>query len=719
MTPAFDEWQVTAATLFQGVLREDYRPIDVALAARNAMEALGIRAPSGDAYVVPLFDGDTPELTDEYVLFRPEKEQIGWHDTSFGISGRERFVDCADAAGTEIGHRVQFWLRDDITPSDAALPADDRPPSELAPVEPHAVDDSTVLDDLREFVRTEKHAERSGARRAYRELGLRESIRRGEAAGPFAFVGTTRDEMGDVAFVLQHVGDDDPSLRRDAGLFPGNRCLLDARGGPSWMPIDTELVSVDRPHVTFRPLDPGIDDETLERVVNGTDAWLTSLLNPVPFQRRLDAIESVAGADAKRELLAGTRPLGFTVNEHANYDPTPSLNDHQRRALVWADAAEDAVCIHGPPGTGKTRTLTAYVRYAATQGQHVLVAAHSNQAVDNLLVGDSTPDDPDPDSLHGLANDAGISLARAGGNTTNEVVAREYANEPLEAADVVAATTSAAAAFDRNRFDVGVVDEATQASRPATAIVLDCARKLVLAGDHKQLPPYSANEHDTDADSHPSLFEYLLERYGDDLAVPLREQYRMHEEIAAFPNREFYDALLETTERDESWTVDDLPPLRGVDVTGPERRDTAGNSYDNPAEADAVVAEVERLRDAGLPTADVGVIAAYTGQVRLLRQRLGDAGLSDVTVDTIDSFQGGEREAVVVSFVRSNDDGASGFLELPEEGPRRLNVALTRARKRLVLVGDWETLGTVAPHRTPGESCADVYARLADHLGLA
>lgn len=716
MTPAFDEWRVTDATLFQGTLEDVYRPIDVALAARNAMEALGIRAPSGDAYVVPLFDGDDPTLSDEYVLFRPEKEQVGWHDTSFGISGRERFVDCADAARTEIGHRVQFWLRDDITPADAALPETDRPPSELAPKEPHAVDESAVLDDLRAFVRTETDAERTAARREYHALGLDESIRRGETAGPFVFAGTTRDEMGDVAFVLQHT--EDASLRRDAGLFPGNRCLLDARGGPSWLPLDVELVSVDARHATVRPLDPGIDDETLERTLDECDAWVTSLFNPVPFQRRLDAIDSVADDRKKRALLAGTRPLGFTVNEHAEYDPTPALNEYQRRALVWADAAEDAVCIHGPPGTGKTRTLTAYVHYAATHGQRVLVAAHSNQAVDNLLVGDSTPDDPDPESLHGLADDAGLSLARAGGNTTNDVVATEYANEPLDGADVVAATTSAAAAFDRNRFDVGVVDEATQASRPATAIVLECARKLVLAGDHKQLPPYSATEHDADADSHASLFEALLERYGDDLAVPLREQYRMHEDIAAFPNREFYDGLLETTDRDGPWTIGGLPALHGVDVRGTERRDVAGNSYANPAEADAVVAEVERLRETGLPAADVGVIAAYTGQVRLLRQRLGDRGYGDVTVDTIDSFQGGEREAVVVSFVRSNDENASGFLELPEEGPRRLNVALTRARKRLVLVGDWETLGTIASHRTPDESCADVYARLADHLDV-
>jgi len=87
-----------------------------------------------------------------------------------------------------------------------------------------------------------------------------------------------------------------------------------------------------------------------------------------------------------------------------------------------------------------------------------------------------------------------------------------------------------------------------------------------------------------------------------------------------------------------------------------------------------------------------------------------------VDIDTVDSFQGSEREAIIVSFVRSNDDGYSGFLEFPTEGPRRLNVALTRARKRIVPIGNWDTLGTVAPHRSPNDSCADVYAELAERL---
>lgn len=126
----------------------------------------------------------------------------------------------------------------------------------------------------------------------------------------------------------------------------------------------------------------------------------------------------------------------------------------------------------------------------------------------------------------------------------------------------------------------------------------------------------------------------------------------------------------------------------------------------------------EALLDAGVAPPDVGVIAAYSGQVREILSRLGtlDRETTGLTVDTVDSFQGGERDAIVVSFARSNPDANAGFLEHPAEGPRRLNVALTRARKHLAVVGDWDILATRATHRTPEESCADTYATLRDTL---
>jgi len=713
----FGEWRVTDATLYRTALEDrDYRPLDVSAAAETAVQAVGVRANDRDAYVVPLFDEDGMEPTDEYVLYRPEKDQVGWYDTDFGITGTERFADASDLDTTSIAHRLRGWLGAAVEERGVDVDEETLPPTRIAPTTPMtAREREDELDALAEFVRDERRAEREEARAAYDSLGLSGAISRGRAVGPFGFVGEAVDATGDTLYRYQFLdADEETSLRTDEGVFVGNRCLLDARHGA--LPVEVEVRGVDGPTVTVR-VAAGDDGDRQLLADAERDFHLFDLLNPVPFQRRLDAIDSVREDAGKRDLLAGARPLQFDVNAHANPETGIALNEYQEVALLWADGAADAVCIHGPPGTGKTRTLTAYVAYAVSQGRRVLVTAHSNQAVDNLLVGDSTREEPEPDTLHALAqsDDAELSVARVGGNSTNRVVREHYAGASVADAEVVAATTNGAATFDTNTFDVGVVDEATQASRPATAIVLNCTRKLVLAGDHQQLPPYAATEPGDD-ETHASLFERLLDRYGDDVAVQLRTQYRMHEAIASFPNRAFYDDALETAERNRTWAIGNLDPLVGVDVIGPESRDGAAKSYYNDAEAEAVAARVERAVNAGVDPEDVGVISAYSAQVGRVRRELGERGIEGVAVDTVDSFQGGEREAIVVSFVRSNPENRSGFLEFRDEGRRRLNVALTRARKHLVLVGDWETLGTRGPGRSAEESCADTYASLAAHL---
>jgi len=190
----------------------------------------------------------------------------------------------------------------------------------------------------------------------------------------------------------------------------------------------------------------------------------------------------------------------------------------------------------------------------------------------------------------------------------------------------------------------------------------------------------------------------------------------MNREIAAFPNEAFYGGKLTHGQRNRDWTVGDLDPLVGVQVDG-EERETPGGSYYNETEAAVVVKEVERLLRNGVPASRIGVVTPYSGQVGKIVQAFDDRDLGErLDVATVDSFQGGEREAIVVSFVRSNDRGDTGFLTFPHEGPRRLNVAMTRAKKRCALVGDWDTLRATPDHRSPDEDASDVFDALYGHL---
>lgn len=725
----FDNWRYQQANLFRTNTREDdYAPVNVAEAASRAVEQLDIDAPDINGRVVPLFAEHEPIPTNTYVIYRPDQEQIGWFDRGFGVSGAERFTDAHRLNTTVIGHRLRFWLPEH-QPEMIELDESELPPETIRPKDRLSQGEyEAFFNDMREFVQTERRQQRERNWQEYNDLGLDGAIRRNKVTSPFLQIGRIKYE-GESAYRFQVVKDEDEEdddevdLRDDESLFEGNYCIVDTHANDAHFPIPVKILSIDGPGVTFRPEWRHIDsrapvENTLNR--NELEIRFHELLNPVPFQRRLDAIKQVKKNNKKRQLLTGRRSVKFPANKR-----TPAveveLNDYQRKALVWADGAEDVVCIHGPPGTGKTRTLTAYVRLAVAKGHSVLVTAHSNQAVDNLLVGDSTPREPEEDTLHAMAQDPDqdFSIARVGSNSRNSVIQSNYINNPTGRADVVAATTSGAAQFDQDMFDVAVLDEATQASRPATAIVLNCAEKLILAGDHKQLPPYCADENMQEEEMHISLFEYLLNRYDDKISVLLRRQYRMHEEIAAYPNDAFYNGNLETADRNRRWTISDLKPLMGVDIEGEERRDPYGKSYYNMEEAEAVAKQVKLLVMNGVAPSDIGVISAYSGQKRKIIDHVNQLDIDNtrrVSIDTVDSFQGGEREAIIVSFVRSNEDGHSGFLEFPEEGPRRLNVALTRARKRLVLVGNWETLGQLAPHRAPEESCAELYAQLSEHL---
>ncbi|MBL8056519.1 MAG: AAA family ATPase, partial [Anaerolineales bacterium] len=472
----------------------------------------------------------------------------------------------------------------------------------------------------------------------------------------------------------------------------------------------------------------------------------------VARQRQRQALEAARGAPAGRlgrlrEVLLGRQPAQFRAPE----DVPPlaaDLNASQIEAVRFALTAEDVAILHGPPGTGKTTTLVELIRQITRRGQTVLACAPSNLAVDNLLerllawgepalrlghparvlpaLREHTLDllvenHPEMDLARRLTREAHALRDRAGKfrrarpapgeRQAQRQEAREMLAEArriegqlvdrlLDGARIICATTTGLERelLSRRVFDWCVLDEASQSTEPGAWVPLLYAQRLVLAGDHCQLPPTVISPEAAAAGFNVSLMERLLAQLGPDLARRLAVQYRMHADIMGFSAREFYADGLSAAPAVRAHRLCDLPGVAAAPLTETpaEFIDTAGAGYDeaaepdgdsryNPAEAEVVLERVRALLAAGLPAADIAVITPYAAQARWLRAALGRP---EVEIDTVDGFQGREQEAVLVSLVRSNREGEIGFLG----DVRRMNVALTRARRKLIVVGDSATI---------------------------
>ncbi|CAI49563.1 ATP-dependent DNA helicase Dna2 [Natronomonas pharaonis DSM 2160] len=417
-----------------------------------------------------------------------------------------------------------------------------------------------------------------------------------------------------------------------------------------------------------------------------------------PFElRRIDVYPSELGVDRqltalhdavlrgdpdRKDVLFGRREPSFVGDHRPIIDNNESQNEAVNRAL----AAEDFALIHGPPGTGKTYTLAQTVQALVARGDRVLLSAFTNRAVDNAIEALEAQGFTDVlrwGSESGVRDDMQSYRFDRTGDPRERAAA-------LRDAQVVAATTAACGsrALKQQQFDVAVIDEAGQLTEPGTFLATNRADRFVLVGDHEQLPPVVRAENDLQT----SLFEQLIDDYPD-AAVMLDRQYRMSQRIQYFASREFYDGQLRPANAEVA--SQRLADLDGVDVsTLPSAlRDAVsfvdpGGSADgntNPTEADRVADIVSAYLDAGVDPDDIGVIAPFRAQVAELSRRI-----DEVTVDTVDRFQGSSKEVIIVSFV------ATGELSSPIfEDYRRVNVALTRAKKALVLVGDATALRSV------------------------
>jgi len=284
---------------------------------------------------------------------------------------------------------------------------------------------------------------------------------------------------------------------------------------------------------------------------------------------------------------------------------------------------------------------------------------------------------------------------------------KKAVGEVLDSADVVCTTNSSSAsqALEDEDFDLCVIDEATQATEPSCLIPAVKSEKLVMAGDHKQLPPTILNVKAKDEGLNETMFERLIALHGDEIKSLLEVQYRMHEKIMRFSAEEFYDGELVADCSVKTHTLEDLieekvqgkfekvldttEPIVLVDTQGemPERSRAGSTSKENPGEAVLAQDFASRYLDRGLKATDIGIITPYKDQADLINNKLDEENLE---VDTVDGFQGREKEVIILSFTRSNERGIIGFLK----DLRRLNVSLTRAKRKLIVICDTKTLST-------------------------
>lgn len=528
--------------------------------------------------------------------------------------------------------------------------------------------------------------------------------------------------------------DNDSSRDRVSGVVNyvrGNRLMmtLGVENAPEWLNEGKLGVDLLFDENTYRQMDAAMDD-----VIKAN-------------QGRLSILKEILLG----EMLPSTVPVKLELDENW-------LNESQYAAVQLVCSAKDVAIIHGPPGTGKTTTLVASIRESLKRMHQVMVCAPSNAAVDLLVEklvqnGISTlrighPARVDDDILNQTL-DAKISqhesyktlkklkkevaeLRRKAkqfkrnfgqqeraqrqylfdqvGQARQEIDQLEdYIRFDIFQQTQVFACTYAGAGSQALRglkFPVVFMDEAAQGLEPATWIPILSAEKVVMAGDHCQLPPTIKSYEAATAGLRQTLFEKVIERQPQSARM-LAVQYRMPELIMGFSSKIFYDKQLRAA------------PVTATHNLGPEEPiltfiDTAGSGYadytdketlstQNPEEARFALGIMNSLlKRIGSQVFDendwnIGLISPYRGQVELLKTLVRDddsflkikSMQERLTIDTIDGFQGQERDLILISLVRSNSRGEIGFLS----DTRRMNVALTRAKRKLIVIGDSATLG--------------------------
>lgn len=508
-------------------------------------------------------------------------------------------------------------------------------------------------------------------------------------------------------------------------------------------------------------------DELPDWVFEGGKLGIDLTFDEVSYREMNNALSDVMGAYGNRlaelrDILLGARQASFRAQKADDLLYPNLLNDSQLTALRHVISAKDVAIIHGPPGTGKTTTLVHAILETVRRERRVLVCAPSNTAVDLLteklaergvnvirmgnpsrvsdLLLKHTLDarlmaHPSYSKMRAMRQTADQYRETASQRTRRfgyeeqqqRQLLKEEARILFQAADdlervmtedviesVQIITCTLVGASNRNirhlSFETVFIDEAAQALEPGCWIPIAKGQRIILTGDHHQLPPTVKSEQAAREGLRETLFEKCIKRQPD-TARMLTVQYRMHEQIMGFSSERFYHGQLVAHQSvrhaglaayDPRFAPDlpveflDTAGCDFLEVTLPESRSTA-----NPEEAHLLLARLTQLlalydqAEHEHEPLSIGVIAPYRAQINYLMDAieenddLNELLLSRMlSVGTVDAFQGQERDIIAISLTRSNPHGDIGFLS----DIRRMNVGMTRARRKLLLVGDSSTL---------------------------
>lgn len=479
------------------------------------------------------------------------------------------------------------------------------------------------------------------------------------------------------------------------------------------------------------------------------------------YRTMFEALDRVASAKGRlgelRDLIYGRSQVGELTLAPMRF---PYLNPSQERGVNKVLRAKDVAVVHGPPGTGKTTTLVEAIAETLRRESQVMVCAQSNMAVDwiseklvdrgiNVVrLGNPTrvndkmlsftyerrfeahPDYPTLWSIRKALRE--LRGARRSSDQWHQKVDRlrsraieleiRINNDIFASANVIASTLTGSASrlLEGMTFPTVFIDEAAQALEAACWIPMRRARRMVLAGDHCQLPPTVKSFDAMKGGLGRSLMERIVENHPEAVTL-LTTQYRMHEDIMRFSSEWFYGGAVEAAPEVRNRGILDFEiPISWIDTTASPAGGDAGQSAEpddfrealsdgsfgrvNKAEAELTVRLLEeyithigrqRVIDERV---DFGVITPYRAQVSYLRLLLRKEPWARplrhlITVNTVDGFQGRERDVIILSLVRSNDRHSIGFLR----DLRRMNVAITRTRSKLIIVGSVGTLAGAHP----------------------